>query len=69
VRRYQLSRSDNGQHRLLRGFGLRLSLKREGHDRLTVYADDVEALKEHAPLSVHCRIDFGEIVDVHRRTP
>jgi hypothetical protein len=29
----------------------------------------LKALKEHAPFSVHCRIDFGEIVDVHRRTP
>ena len=32
VRRYQLRRSDNGQHRLLRGFGLRFSLEREGHE-------------------------------------
>ena len=34
-----------------------------------LHADDVEALKEHAPFSVHCRIDFGEIVDARRWTP
>jgi hypothetical protein len=55
----QLARSDNRQHRLVRGYGLRLSLEREGHEWPTVSANDVEALKEHAPFPVHCRVDFS----------
>ena len=58
VRRDQLGRSDKRQRRLVLGFGLRLSLEREGHEWPTVSANDVEALKEHAPFRVHCRSTF-----------
>jgi hypothetical protein len=49
----------------MRGLGLRLSPEREGHEWTAVNANNVEALKEHAPFAVHRRVDLGEIVDVH----
>lgn len=65
MRNDQLRRGHDRLHGRVRGFGLGLSLEREGYEWTTVNANNVEALKEHASYAVHCRVDLGEIVDVH----
>jgi hypothetical protein len=60
-----LRRGDDVSHRLMRGFGLLLRIKREGHEWSATCADDVEAVKERTYYAVYCRVDLAEIVDVH----